>query len=267
MSKIGNYEVKKFPKSRKMVFDLVEQSAKKHHVKAVFEVDVTTAREFFRKHKEETGEKLSFTGWVIRCIGGAAKEYPEINSIRKGRRKYYVFEDIDIGIVVERIIGGKRVPTKYFMKKVNKKTYREIHDEIRKVQSQKLEGPVLGEVKEDKTAHLVVKLPKFIRNIIWWQVNRKPLMRKKHLGAITVSAIGMFAEQGGWGISMSSETTHFMIGGIGKKPGVVNDKIEIREYLSLTVMIDHFIVDGGPFARFVQQLINLLQSGFGLDEV
>ena len=98
MSKIGNYEVKKFPKSRKMVFDLVEQSAKKHHVKAVFEVDVTIAREFFRKHKEETGEKLSFTGWVIRCIGGAAKEYPEINSIRKGRKKYYVFEDIDISI-------------------------------------------------------------------------------------------------------------------------------------------------------------------------
>ncbi len=267
MSGIGNYEVRKFSRNRKMVFDLVEQSAKKHHVKAVFEADVTIAREFFRKHKKETGEKLSFTGWLIRCIGEAAKEYPEINSIRKGRRKYYVFDDVDIGIVVERNIKGKRVPTKYFMRKVNKKSFREIHDEIRQVQNQKLEGPVLGEVKEDKTAHLVVKLPRFIRNIIWWQVNRRPLMRKRHLGAITVSSIGMFAEQGGWGISMSSETTHFMVGGIAKKPGVINDKIEIREYLALTVMIDHFIVDGAPFTRFLQKFLNLLQSGFALDEV
>ena len=267
MNRIGNYEIRKFSKNRKMVFDLVEQSAKKHHVKAIFEADVTIAREFFKKHKEETGEKLSFTSWIIRCIGEAAKEYPEINSIRKGRRKYYVFEDIDIGIVVERNIKGKRVPTKYFMKKVNKKSFREIHDEIRKVQSQKLDGPVLGDVKEDKTAHLVVKLPKFIRNIIWWQVNRKPLMRKRHLGAITLSSIGMFTEQGGWGISMSSETTHFMVGGIARKPGVVDDKIVIREHLALTVMIDHFIVDGAPFTRFLQQFLNLLQSGFGLDEV
>jgi len=50
-------------------------------------------------------------------------------------------------------------------------------------------------------------------------------------------------------------------------PGpVVGDEIAIREYLDLTLSIDHDIVDGAPAARFGQSLRELLESASGLAE-
>jgi len=58
-----------------------------------------------------------------------------------------------------------------------------------------------------------------------------------------------------------------VVGGIGRKPGVTADgHIEVREYLGLTVSADHDVVDGAPLARFVQRLVELIESGYGLDD-
>jgi pyruvate/2-oxoglutarate dehydrogenase complex dihydrolipoamide acyltransferase (E2) component len=58
--------------------------------------------------------------------------------------------------------------------------------------------------------------------------------------------------------------TLVIVGGITKKPGVVDDSIQIREYLHITVTADHGIVDGGPLVRFVSRLTELLETGHGL---
>jgi pyruvate/2-oxoglutarate dehydrogenase complex dihydrolipoamide acyltransferase (E2) component len=55
-----------------------------------------------------------------------------------------------------------------------------------------------------------------------------------------------------------------IVGGIARKPAVVEDHIEPREMLSLTVIFDHDVVDGAPAARFVQRLVELIESGYGL---
>ncbi len=54
------------------------------------------------------------------------------------------------------------------------------------------------------------------------------------------------------------------VGGIGEKPGVVDGRIAIREYLSLTISFDHDTIDGAPAARFTQRLKELIESGYGL---
>jgi pyruvate/2-oxoglutarate dehydrogenase complex dihydrolipoamide acyltransferase (E2) component len=51
---------------------------------------------------------------------------------------------------------------------------------------------------------------------------------------------------------------------MSEKPGVVDGQIAIREYLSLTVSLDHDVIDGAPAARFVTRLKELIESGFGL---
>ena len=71
----------------------------------------------------------------------------------------------------------------------------------------------------------------------------------------------------GWAIPLSGATAStIVVGGINKKPGVVNNKIEIREYLHLTITVDHDIVDGGPLARFVDRLIELIENNYGLEK-
>jgi pyruvate/2-oxoglutarate dehydrogenase complex dihydrolipoamide acyltransferase (E2) component len=37
--------------------------------------------------------------------------------------------------------------------------------------------------------------------------------------------------------------------------------------LDLTVAFDHDVVDGAPAARFVKRLVELIESGYGLEEV
>jgi pyruvate/2-oxoglutarate dehydrogenase complex dihydrolipoamide acyltransferase (E2) component len=44
------------------------------------------------------------------------------------------------------------------------------------------------------------------------------------------------------------------VGGIGVKPGVVDGHIAIREYLSLTISLNHDLIDGAPAARFTERL-------------
>jgi pyruvate/2-oxoglutarate dehydrogenase complex dihydrolipoamide acyltransferase (E2) component len=50
------------------------------------------------------------------------------------------------------------------------------------------------------------------------------------------------------------------------KPAVIEGRVEPREILNLTVLFDHDIVDGAPATRFVKRLVELIESGYGLDE-
>ncbi len=36
--------------------------------------------------------------------------------------------------------------------------------------------------------------------------------------------------------------------------------------LSLTIIFDHDVIDGAPAARFTRRLVELIESGYGLDE-
>jgi len=38
------------------------------------------------KNTKRTGEQLSFTAWIMKCIGQAVSEHKEVHAIRKGFR-------------------------------------------------------------------------------------------------------------------------------------------------------------------------------------
>jgi pyruvate/2-oxoglutarate dehydrogenase complex dihydrolipoamide acyltransferase (E2) component len=86
-------------------------------------------------------------------------------------------------------------------------------------------------------------------------------------GTVSITAIGMFGEgHSGWGIYPATEVLGLVVGSIAWKPAVVAGRIEPREILHLTVMFDHDVIDGAPAARFTRRLVELIESGDGLDE-
>jgi pyruvate/2-oxoglutarate dehydrogenase complex dihydrolipoamide acyltransferase (E2) component len=86
-------------------------------------------------------------------------------------------------------------------------------------------------------------------------------------GTVSITAVGMFGEgHSGWGIYPPSEVLSLVVGSIAWKPAVVEGRIEPREILNLTVMFDHDVIDGAPAARFVHRLVELIESGHGLNE-
>ncbi len=91
-------------------------------------------------------------------------------------------------------------------------------------------------------------------------------MQKKYGGTVGITAVGMFGKGAGWGIPLNDHTLDITLGGISEKPGVVDGRIEIREYLSMTISVDHNIIDGAPAARFTMRLKELIESGYGLCE-
>ena len=68
------------------------------------------------------------------------------------------------------------------------------------------------------------------------------------------------------GLAPAGQSVLLIVGGIGRKPAVVEERIEPRQMLDLTVAFDHDVVDGAPAARFVQRLVELIESGYGLEE-
>ncbi|MHA2406375.1 MAG: 2-oxo acid dehydrogenase subunit E2, partial [Candidatus Hermodarchaeia archaeon] len=171
MDIIGKYEEKPFPRQREIIVDTEEQSLKRHHMKGLIELDVTQGREHIRKHKEKTGEVLSFTGWIMKCIGQAVNEQKSVQAMRKGK-KIVIFDDVDISVMVERVVDGRYFPVVFVIRKANEKSFREIHAEIRTAQVQTEDD--YFKKKEARRAERLLSLPKFLRNFFFWRKTKDP---------------------------------------------------------------------------------------------
>ena len=266
MDRLGHYEKKSFSKNRQNIVLVTEEGVRKHSVHALIEIDVTKARKIIQNYKQEKKRDISFTGWLIKCIAQTVSEHKEFNTYRLGKRKIVVFDDVDIPIPVERNVDGESRPMGYVLRKANEKSIDEITMEIREIQKENVDEntQVLGK-NLTSFERFVINAPMFIKKIVLFIVRNNGLFRKKHLGTVGVTAIGMKGKFPGWGIPLGGVSSSIIVvGGIRKKPGVVNDEIKIREYLSLTITVDHDIIDGGPLTRFVERLNELIENAYGL---
>ncbi|HUW10411.1 MAG TPA: 2-oxo acid dehydrogenase subunit E2, partial [Anaerolineae bacterium] len=107
-------------------------------------------------------------------------------------------------------------------------------------------------------------LPAFLRRAFYWLIMKFPQSFRELSSSVMVTAVGMFGRGSGWAITMPNFTLNIAVGGISQKPGVHRGEIAIREFVDLTVSIDHDVVDGAPAARFVQTLRALLEAASGL---
>lgn len=79
-----------------------------------------------------------------------------------------------------------------------------------------------------------------------------------------VTSLSMLGNTRGWVIPVTIHPICFALGSIVKKPGIFKDEIKIREYLYMTILVNHDVVDGGPAARFIARLTSLIEQGYGL---
>lgn len=233
-------------------------------IHGLIEVDVTRARAILREHTATTGEPLSFTAFLATCLAKAIDEHKAVQAFRQGRERLVLFDDVDVFVDIEREVGGRKAIVPYIIRAANRKTVRAAHQEIRAAQET---DPirVLNRLQP-------LSLPTVLYGpFLWafgWIARRRPWLWKRTMGTVELSAVGMFGKGAGWGIPNSSPTALFVtVGGIGKKPAIVDGQIASREYLCLTLSFDHDIVDGAPAARFTQRLTDLIESCYGLDDL
>ena len=228
---------------------------RRHTIHGLYEVDVTHARAVIRRHKEQTGEALSFTAFVMACVGQAVEMNKYMHAYRNWKNQFVLFDEVDVNTLFEVEVDGRRLIRPHIIRAVNKKTFRQIHEEIRDFQTSHESS------RESEFIRWFVLLPSVVRRAFLVFMAKNPLLFKEVSGTVSMTGVGMFGTGGGWAIPVPNHTLQITLGGISKKPGVVADRIEIREYMSITISIDHDIVDGAPAARFAQRLKELIESG------
>jgi pyruvate/2-oxoglutarate dehydrogenase complex dihydrolipoamide acyltransferase (E2) component len=258
--RFSEYTIEPFPATRKIIVEAGRLGSKRALVHGLLEVDVTRARNALREHRTRTGETLSFTAFIVTCFAQAIEADKHVQAYRDWRNRLILFNDVDVVTLIETDRDGVALP--HIVRKANDKSFREIHEEIRGVQAK----PVRSAQRSSPLMHLAPYAPSFVRKMFYRLLLSNPLQLKRYSGTCIVTSVGMFGKGCGWGLTfVPMHTLGLTVGGISEKPGVIDGRIEVREYLHLTVTFDHDVVDGAPAARFVQRLKGLIETGNGLD--
>lgn len=272
---LGSFEEREFPTFRNPTIDILTWGRKRHHIPILLEIDVTTARIAIRDQKIKTGQSISFTGWMIKCLAQAVSEHKSIHALRNGKRRFVIFDDVDVTVIVERTVGqlgtNEILPMPYIIRKANEKSVVAISSEIHVAR----QTPVAaGEVQISSTravwmTKIATIMPQFVRNWFFWRpLFRDPFRFKRMMGTVSVTSMGMVGQGGiSWGIPIGIHPLIVAIGAIVKRPGIVHEQIVVREYVGLTVLFDHDVTDGAPVARFIRRLQKLMTNAYGLRDI
>jgi pyruvate/2-oxoglutarate dehydrogenase complex dihydrolipoamide acyltransferase (E2) component len=253
------YTAVPYPRTRLLMADGGRMGLMKHTVHGLVEFDITQARKTIRQHKVQTGEALSFSAFFLACLGKAINQDKQMHAYRNWRNQLIIFDEVDVNMLFEVEVDGKKTIRPHIIRGVNKKSIREIHEEIRAFQSQHQSS------QESKFIDRFVLLPGFVRRLFLWSLFKNPQWIKEYYGTVLVSSVGMFGTGSGWGIPVPNHSLQLTLGGVGEKPGVVDHRIEVRKYMSVTVSFDHDVIDGAPAARFMYRLKKLVEKGHELD--
>jgi pyruvate/2-oxoglutarate dehydrogenase complex dihydrolipoamide acyltransferase (E2) component len=211
------YKIISYPRSRQAIVHYLAVARQKPAIHGLFEVDITMPRKIFAAHKARTGVTLSLTGYLIKCLAQAVDENKVLHAYRKGRNRLVVFDDVDITTLVERQVGEHRIAAPYIIRSANRKSFLEIHREIRTVQT------------HDPSGHRLMDrygwVPGFLVRLFWHVLGSNPHWKKQVSGTVSVTAVGMFGQGAGWGITISEYTLSVVVGGIGVRPVLVEGAV------------------------------------------
>jgi pyruvate/2-oxoglutarate dehydrogenase complex dihydrolipoamide acyltransferase (E2) component len=263
---MNTFKISEFPRSRVATFDVGIIGRNKHHIVALLEIDVTLAKEKI-KEQLKSGSKIGFTAWLIKVIATTIEAHKYAHAINYKGRKQVIFNNIDIALPIEKEVDGIKVPLITVIREVNKKSIELINAEIKQAKNQKVNSEkdyVLNNETKNNSNKIFFNLPQFVRLIIWKFILLNPFTKKKNMGTVMVTNIGMSGRFPGWIIPKSIHNLCFGVGTIIKKPWINNKAIAIRDIMHLTILFDHDAVDGSPAARFTDALVRNIESAIEL---
>ena len=258
------YTVVPYPRVRQLMGHAMATIRDRNTITGLIEFDVTEPRRLMREHEAITGEKLSFTTYIIRCLGKAVGENKAVAACRKGKNKLIIFDDVGIVMVIEGETAGRKQLMMHVVKSAHTKSFREIHDEV--AEARKKDPEKVREEQRTKLTKIFLYMPAFLVRRLIKVFMRNPLLKANRGGTVLVTALGMMGPKNrrAWPIIFTAMSLTVGVGTRFRAPGLVGDSIEPRDFLALTLHFDHDIIDGAPAARFIARLAELLESGFEL---
>ena len=251
--RMRSVEILPVPRNRRLIVDALKVGRGQIPMRGLIGVDVTAAR----RGLDAVDPPLSMTSYVAACVGRAAARHPDVHGYRNWRGRLVLHHHVDIATIIEVSTPTGSFPMAHLIRCAESRSVADITEEVRAVQH----DPGAGQSRQrlERGLPLVAATPGLVR-LGYHLANRSTRLRR-HVGTVSLTAIGMFGGGGGFGITAPTlATLGIVVGGITSRPCVVGDEIQIREVMDLTISIDHRIVDGAPAARFVADLRDLMES-------
>ena len=198
------------------------------HYYLTVEVDMTEVinrrKKLSPEIEKKTGVKLSFNHILLWSVARALKKFPQL-AWHWEDEGIEGSEEINLGIAVG-VEEGLIVPV---LKDVDGKKLEEIASEA-----------------DDLVA----------------RARARRFKTEEYSGAtFTISNLGMFGIESFLPIINRSQSALLGVGAILKKPAVIENRVEPRDLMKLTLSVDHRVVDGDVAARFLQRLKDILEKG------
>lgn len=255
------YQILRVPVERIPQIELMPVLALRNPMHGFVEADVTVARRRLQQLRQRDGLRLSFTAFVVACLARAVDADRRVQAFRRGRR-LIVFDNVDVSTLVEVDAAGHRVPLPYVVRDAAGKSVMDIHRELRAVQADP--GPMVSDLRG--RLGMVRCVPRPVRWLVWRMLRRSPRLFKRFGGTVVVTSVGMFGSGRAWGAGLVSHPVTVTVGGISRIPRLRDGALQDREYVCVTVSLDHEVIDGAPAARFITGLRDLLERADGLDQ-
>lgn len=247
-------------------FDAVKKG---HNMYALVEFDITDIRKSLRVLRMN-GKKLTFFAYVLKAIALTIDENRAFNSMLH-RNRLIIFNEVDIEIPIELSLENSKVPRKCIIRDAARKSIEAIGLEIDNAKVSNTNSGITG--KEDEWLLRFVKLFAWIPKAILIPMIRiyanNPHTRLKLTGSTFVTSVSGFNQAQGFVIPFFATgpcAVAFALGNALRKQCVTGTNISVREYLSLTVVFNHDIIDGAPAARFINRLKLRIEGEMDLSE-
>lgn len=191
------------------------------HFYATVSADVTAALERRDRLQRESGADISVTDLILKATALALKAFPAMNCRLQADQIVWL-EDVNIGMAVMRD-DGVMVPV---LTRVDRLGLEDI-------------------ARRSAVAAAAARAGR--------QAGLEP-------ACFTVSNLGMLGVDSFTAIINPPEAGILAVGRIEKRPVVKNDEVCICSMLTLTLSVDHRIVDGALAARFIAQIRHHLEN-------
>ena len=232
----------------------------------MLEFDVTDSRKKLQKLRRD-GIKISFNAWLVKAICMTVMEHKEAAAFLLNKKKLIVFNDINISLLVEKEMGGDKVPVPLLIEKANHKSAAEICTEIEDAKVQVLSDKnIVLRHRSTPFENLYYLLPGFLRRVVWKLMLSNPRFVFRKMGNVVLTSVGMMGRINGWFIHRSIHPLAFGVGSVIKKPVVVNNQVQVRQILNMTILSDHDVIDGAPMVRFLNDLTHTIEQGMGIPD-
>ncbi len=236
------------------------------------EIDVTEL-EIFINRKRREGLKITLTHIFTLAVARAMRnEVPELNCYVK-RGKIVLREQVDAMISV--LVDDTEMSS-VRIQKVDELNLEKLADllstGIKEIRTG-LESDTMQ--MKNKIARVPWPFRQWILNFVKWLTVSLGVsipaigLNSDNFGSFVITNIGSLGLDNGYPslFPISNVAMVFVLGGVAKKPVVINDEIEIRRMITLSATMDHRIVDGIHGGKLFKVLREFVRHPEKLEEV